>query len=770
MQIFQNAVCTETAKIHTELLKQLIGNTLIMTKKIILLLILVLSPAVIAQEYLSGTVFEKNDSGKLLSLVGVNVFWLGTPIGISTDLNGGFKIPFTKTSNKLVLTLVGYTPDTLLINTEQSIKVILKQKDIQLTDIEVVGQKKSTFQDYVSIENKSVITIGELKKAACCTLSESFETNPSIDVSFTDAITGARHIEMLGLSGIYTQSTLEALPYIRGLMSNVGLTFIPGPWVKSINVAKGIGSVVNGFESITGQIDVELQKPFEIDEKPFFINFYGDNDKRFEGNLNYRFQINDKISFVTLFHASTRQNKFDLNKDYFTDMPVFSIFNLMQRWHFEFENGWESQLGFQYVNDSKEGGSFSGNAYKYTTESEQMYVYGKHGYVFPDEEVKSFGIQWSLNSYKNSSLFGIRNYSGNQKTGYLNFIYQSDFISHLHKFRTGFSFLFDQYKERFLTRDFNRIDRIPGAFFEYTFNDEESFSAVAGVRGDYHNHFGFILTPRLHIRYSPSEDWVIRGAFGRGFRESNIFTEHSALFASSRDLLINSTTNFGYGLQLEKAWNYGINFTHYFFYDYREGTISVDLYRTAFENFTQADLDSNPQAIIFSSSANSSYSNSAQIELNMSPLERFETRLAYRFLDVKNKLNNVWLERALSSKHRALINLAYSTEKDADDDVVMSYDFTLTWFGHKRIPSTSGNPVGLQSIEQSPSFVIMNLQITRTFFENFEIYLGIENLLDYRQENLIIDPMNPSGKYFDASLIWGPVNGRLVYSGLRYKM
>lgn len=741
-----------------------------MIKKIIFVLILALSPALFAQEYVSGTVFEKNDSGKLISLVGVNVFWLGTQIGTSTDLNGGFKIPFTKTSNNLVITLVGYSPDTLLINTEQSIKVILKQKDIQLGDIEVVGQKKSSYGDYVSIENRTVMTIGELKKAACCTLSESFETNPSIDVSFTDAITGARHIEMLGLSGIYTQSTLEALPYIRGLMSNVGLTFIPGPWVKSINVAKGIGSVVNGFESITGQIDVDLQKPFAIDEKPLFLNLYGDYDKRFEGNLNFRFQLNEKISFVTLFHASTRQNKFDINMDHFTDMPIFSIFNLMQRWQFQFENGWESQIGFQYVNDSKEGGSFNTNSYKYTTDSEQMYVYGKHGYVFPDEEFKSFGFQWSLNSYKNSSLFGIRNYNGNQKTGYLNFIYQSTLDSHYHKFRTGFSFLFDQYNELFLANVYNRIDRIPGGFFEYTYNSEESLSAVIGIRGDYHNHFGFILTPRLHIRYTPAEDWVIRGAFGRGFRESNIFTEHSALFASSRDILINSSTNFGYGLQLEKAWNYGINITHYFFHDYREGTISIDLYRTDFDNFTQADLDSNPQAIIFSSAANSAYSNSAQIELNMSPFERLETRLAYRFLDVKNKLNNVWLERALSSKHRALVNLAYSTEKEDDGDPQMAYDFTITWFGSKRIPSTSGNPVGLQSIEQSPSFVIMNLQITRTFFENFEVYLGIENLLDYRQENLIIDPMNPTGKYFDASLIWGPVNGRMIYSGLRYRM
>jgi len=726
-----------------------------MIKKIIFVWILVHVPILVAQEYLTGTVFEKDSSGKLISLVGVNVYWLETEIGTSTRENGVFKIPIVKQSNRLVFTMVGYTSDTLSIEKEQNLKIVLRQKDIQFGDIEIVGQKKSTYGDYISIENKSVITTGELKKAACCTLSESFETNPSIDVSFTDAITGARHIEMLGLSGIYTQSTLEALPYIRGLMSNVGLTFIPGPWVKTINVAKGIGSVVNGFESITGQIDVVLHQPHEVDEKPFYVNLYGDYDRRFEGNINYQYRLNDKISFVTLFHASTRQSKFDLNNDQFTDMPAFSIFNLMQRWQFVFDNGWESQLGFQYVNDSKDGGSFNVNSYKYATDAEQIYVYGKHGYVLPDEEFKSFGIQWSLNSYKSTSLFGIRDYRGNQKTGYLNFIYQSDFISSLHKFRTGFSFLFDQYSERFMKRDFNRVSRIPGAFFEYTYNDGESISAVAGIRGDYHNHFGFNLTPRLHIRYAPSEDWVIRGVLGRGFRESNIFAEHSSLFASSRDLIINSTTNYGYGLQLEKAWNYGLNLTHYFYYDYREGTISIDLYRTDFENFTRADLDSNPQSIMFSSVPNGAYSNSAQIELNMSPLERLETRLAYRFLDVKHSLNDIWLQRALSSKHRALI---------------MAYDLTVTWFGPKRVPSTSSNPAGLQSVEQSPSFVIMNIQVTRTFAENFEIYLGIENLSDYRQENLIIDPINPTGKYFDASLIWGPVNGRMIYSGLRYRL
>ena len=741
-----------------------------MYRRILFLFLLVIVLPIKAQQFLTGSVYEKDDTGRLNSLVGANILWAGTNIGTTSDINGKFKIPYSTYSKKLVVSMVGYTTDTLSIIYEKSIEVILKVQPKLEKEIEVVGQQQSTFVDYLEVENKSVMTTKELYKAACCNLSESFETNPSIDVSFTDAITGAKQIEMLVLSGIYTQSTLENLPYLRGLISNVGLTFIPGSWVQAINVSKGIGSVANGFESITGQIDVDLKKPSDINDKPFFLNLYGDYDQRFEGNMNYRFMLSDKIQVINLLHYSSRQYKYDMNHDHYIDMPTFKTLNLMQRWHYSFIDGMEGQIGFQYVNDKKEGGTIHSNHYKYGTDATQFNIYGKTGYVFQSENYKSVGIQWSFNNYKNTSHFGLRNYSGEEKTGYFNFIFQSMFGSPNHKYRTGFSFLYDQLNETFLTSNFQRIERIPGIFFEYTYTFDDTFSAIAGARLDQHNYYGTMFTPRLHVRYAPQEDWVIRAVAGRGFRSSNIFTEYISAFASSREVSIITSENFGYGLQQESAWNYGLSLVHYFTFDYREGSISIDLYRTVFDKFTLANLDFNPQKLIFSSIDDGSYSNSVQVEMNFQPMERLDTRIAYRFLESKQLINNNWLDKPLSSKHRVLLNFAYSTEKETKEDPQMFYDLTIQWFDKKRIPSTSSNPTNLQAGENSPSFVLVNAQISRTFFANFDVYIGVENIFDFRQNVLIIDPMNPTGKYFDASLVWGPVNGRTIYSGLRFKL
>jgi outer membrane receptor for ferrienterochelin and colicin len=305
---------------------------------------------------------------------------------------------------------------------------------------------------------------------------------------------------------------------------------------------------------------------------------------------------------------------------------------------------------------------------------------------------------------------------------------------------------------------------------EYTFKPDFAFSVVAGLRGDFHNEFGFFMTPRLHIRYSPDPDWVLRAALGRGYRTSNILTEYASSFASSREILILKSNNFGYGLTQESAWNYGFNLTHYFLFNYQDATLSLDFYRTDFDKATIADLDSNPQAITFSSVSNGAFSNTFQAELNIGLYSFLTTRLAYKFIDAKQLINGRWLEKPFTAKHRALFNLAYQTEKIEQDDAQMSYDFTLQWFGQKRIPSTVNNPVEFRARENSPSFILVNSQITRSFNNLFDLYLGVENLFDFKQNSPIIDSENPNGKYFDASLIWGPIVGRTLYAGLRYKI
>ncbi len=745
-----------------------------MKVSVLLMVIFMLPYSTPAQEVLRGVVLARETDATEAPVAGASVYWMGTTRGTSTDAAGAFSLPFADGSHFLVIRHAAYSADTLEVRHPQPIKVYLTLLAREVEGVQVVGERSGIVIDYLSAESVQRVTQKELAKAACCNLSESFETNPSVDVSFTDAITGTRQIEMLGLSGIYTQTTLENLPYIRGLTANVGLTFIPGSWIKSINVSKGIGSVANGFESITGQIDVDLRKPEDAEEKRFYVNLYGNAEQRFEGNVNIRQALGEQWSSMTLLHASSQQHTIDRNADRFLDMPIFTTLNAIQRWSYFDQDGWEGQFMVQFVKENREGGthespgSHSLSSFPFGTKTQYLRLNGKFGHVFEGRPYQSYGFQWSLGRYQNSAFYGPRSYEGIGETAYMNFLYQSIFESTIHTFRTGASMLIDRFDERFERSPYTRTERVPGVFFEYTYAPVDQVTVVTGIRADYHNAFGTMISPRLHVRYSPSEDWVLRGVAGRGYRTANIFAENATVFASSRLMSIETANGFGYGLDQEVAWNVGANLTHYFLVDYREATVSLSLYRTMFETQTVADLDTYPREVRFVSITNGSYANSAQLELSMEPFDHLETRIAYRYLDVRQRLGGVWLQRALNAQHRALLTVSYATERESEEEVQMTYDLTVQWFGPKRIPSTQSNPEGLRARSSSPSFATLNLQVTRSLFAGLDLYIGGENLFDFRQDNPILDVANPTSSFFDAALIWGPLGGRMVYAGLRW--
>jgi outer membrane receptor for ferrienterochelin and colicins len=731
----------------------------------------------LASEELRGTIRTEEAPGVTAPVAGANVFWLGTTVGTTSDASGAFVIRRLTGYARLVIRHAAYRPDTVLVTDTPSVVVSLRPSEREVEEVSVTGERMATTVDYLSPESKIRMGEQELTKAACCNLSESFETNPSIDVTFTDAITGTRQIEMLGLSGIYAQTTLENLPYIRGLTSNVGLTFIPGTWIEAISVSKGIGSVANGYESITGQIDVDLRKPHKEDEPRLFANAFGNQDARLEGNLNLRQPLGEHWSSMTLLHASSQKTEIDENGDGFLDMPRFTGLNVAQRFNFSTHQDWEGQLSVQYVGDKREGGTRQrtdapppNQAFIYTNRGEYLRVSGKTGYIFPDDRTRSVGLQWSLGRYRTNAVYGPRGYGATEKSGYLNLIYQSDLGDPMHRFRTGLSFLYDEYDERFDVTDYGRVERVPGGFLEYTFTPSEVLTVVAGIRADVHNAYGTFASPRLHVRYAPDEDWVFRAVAGRGYRTANIFAENATVFASTRTVAITPTNDFGYGLTQESAWNIGFNATRYFMIEYRPATIAVDVHRTMFDRQVVADLDSHPGEVHFYGIEHGSYATSAQIELNVQAIEGLDTRLAYRFLDVRQKLNGVQVQKALSSQHRALVNVGYAVAGDDEDSQRTAVDVTVQWFGPKRIPNTSTNPPEFRARQWSPTFATVNAQISRTFAPGLEAYLGGENLFNFKQDDPIVDPDNPTSPYFDASLVWGPVAGRMVYAGVRYRM
>ena len=646
-----------------------------------------------------------------------------------------------------------------------------------LQAVKVESSRKSLKKSYSLTANTTILTSKELLKAACCNLAESFETNPSIDVNFSDALTGTKQIKMLGLTSPYLMITEENIPSVRGASQAYGLSFTPGTWVESIQITKGAGSVVNGFESISGQINTELIKP--ISDIPFFLNFYGSTDSRFELNTHFNKKISDKWSSSLFVHGNTRVSKNDMNDDGFLDNPLAKQINVLNRWQYtNAEKGWVSFINLRYMNDKKQTGelNFDPDTDKGTTNywgseinTERYDVSAKLGYVFPDMPYQSIGFQNAFNSHDQDSYFGLNQYNIKQKSYYSNLIFNSIINNTMHKFATGLNFTYDQYDEFVNVNDYSRIDNSAGAFFEYTYDNTDNFSLVLGGRIDMHNRLGTFITPRLHTRYNPWEKGVLRFSAGRGKRSANIFAENQQLFASSRTFEILDKNGKIYGLNPEIAWNYGVSFMQGFLIFGKSADAGFDFYRTDFQNQAIVDLMQSPQQVLFYNLKGKSYANSLQVEFNYELAKHFNLRTAYKYYDIETDYLSGTYQRPLQAKHRFFGNLGYETHI-LEKGKQWKFDYTLNWLGKQQLPNTATNPSENRLPEFSPSFSIMNAQVTRVFSSTFEMYVGGENIGNYQQEKAILGKEDPFGTTFDTSIIYAPVFGQMYYAGLRFKI
>jgi outer membrane receptor for ferrienterochelin and colicins len=655
----------------------------------------------------------------------------------------------------------------------------LAQKTDTLQEVKIEVNSKGLKKSQRTTANVVTLTSKELLKAACCNLAESFETNPSIDVNFPDALTGTKQIRMLGLTSPYLMITEENIPSVRGASQAYGLSFTPGTWVESIQITKGAGSVVNGYESISGQINTELIKP--VSDIPFFLNVYGSTDSRFEVNTHFNRKFSDKWSSSLFVHGNARLSKNDMNDDGFLDNPLGKQINIMNRWQYNnAEKGWVSFINFRFMNDEKQTGQteFDKDRDRGTTNfwgseinTKRFDLATKIGYVFPDMPFQSIGFQNAFNSHDQESYFGLNQYNIRQDSYYSNLIFNSIINNTKHKFATGLNFTYDRYDEYVLVpninRDFDRIDNSVGAFFEYTYDNGDDFSVVAGARLDKHNRLGAFFTPRLHLRYNPWEKGVFRISGGRGKRAANIFAENQALFASSRAFNILDSGGRIYGLDPEIAWNYGLSFSQQFFLFGHSADAGFDFFRTDFSNQAVIDLYGSPQQVSFY--GEKSTANSLQVEFNFGVIENLHFRTAYKFYDINADYLSGTAERPLQARHRFFGNAAYETIKTAKGGL-WKFDYTYNWMGKQRLPFTGTNPAADRFADFSPVFSLMNAQITKVFSPVLEIYIGGENLGNYRQQKAILGSEDPFGPNFDTSIVYAPVYGRMFYAGLRFKI
>lgn len=634
----------------------------------------------------------------------------------------------------------------------------------KLKEVIIKQQMSTTRTSLLKPMKVEEIGKGELLKAACCNLSESFETTPSVDVAFTDAVSGYKQVQMLGLAGPYTLITRENIPDIRGLASITGLTYTPGMWIEGMQLSKGTGSVVNGYESVAGQINIELRKPFEDDK--LLLNLYQNTQGRSEGNLYGRKEFNEHLSTGLFLHGSSQWLKVDQNKDGFLDQPLNKQFILLNRWFYQAPKGWEVQAGLKGIYSSNTGGQWDynsgeeqvvGKPWGYELNTKRAEGWAKIGKIFTQRKATSMGLQLSGVYHDQDAHFGTRIYDATQKSLYANFIFQTIINNTNHVIKGGLSTVLDDYNEHFESTPLSRTEIVPGAFVEYSYNYLDKFNAVLGLRGDYDNIYGGFITPRLHLRYAPFKKTAIRASIGRAQRTANVLAENMGYMAGSRAFII-PVSGSTFNLQPEVAWNFGLNLTQKFRLNYRDGAIGIDYYDTHFQNQVVADVEQ-PGQVSFYNLAGKSYAHSLQAQLDYELIHNLSMRLAYRWYQVMTDYTSGLKEKPLVAANRAFANFGYETNNS------WKFDYTIQWVGPKRLPASYNT-----GSYYSPSFVQMNAQISKAFKNNLEVYVGGENLTNYMQSSPILGASDPYGKEFDASMIWGPVMGRNIYAGVRYSI
>lgn len=729
-------------------------------KHIILLLTLLLSGGVFAQ--LRGIVIGSQE-GEINPIWGAKVFLIGAKEGAETNESGEFSLILPKTlPDTLIIRATGFIPDTLVITKEDRFAsysiTLYSEKELEEVVIQAKQQAKSISK--LKILHVEELSLKELRKAACCNLAESFETNVSVDVNYTDAVSGARTIQMMGLEGTYTQIQMENIPYLRGLEQPFGLATMPGTWINSIQITKGTGTVINGYESMAGLVNIELFKPEKMDK--LFVNFYSNAYTRNEFNIHGSMHVGKRWNTALFGHASGAIVPMDNNKDGFMDMPIGGLVSFNNRWSYEGKK-MEAQLGVNAYYDNRFGGQTNfrpwksdSTLYGLHTINQHIDVYAKTGF-FLKKPRTSIGVVYNLKYHSTFAQYGHRRFDGEEKRGYVNAIFESEIGSPLHKYKLGVSGVFVDFKQQMGPLNDNRMEVVPGMFGEYTYGANR-FTGVAGARLDYHNLFGLKFTPRVFGKFAITERIDFRFTAGSGWRVPNYMVDNISLLATARQWIAPSE------VKPELSWNFGGSYVHGFKLFGREANMVIDYYHTLFENQLIVDRDVDVEAIVFRNYDGRSFSNSLQGELSFEPMKRFEVRLAYKLLDVRAEYGGSLQQKVMVPMHRGFINLAYQTRNKK-----WEFDWTTSIFGKARLPISRLADGSLTSDNWSKVYPMMSAQVTYKM-KKWEIYIGGENLTNYRQANPILDVTNPFGSTFDATRVWGPVMGTNVYVGFRFKI
>ncbi|MEG0789426.1 MAG: TonB-dependent receptor [Alistipes sp.] len=771
-------------------------------KKIVVLSVILFAVCGIARaQEIKGIVLDADNQ----PLLGAAVYWAETNVGVSTNVAGEFTIHRVKGYDKLIASYIGFNSDSIRVTTAtEPVRFVLHSDGIKLDDVVIQGNLSGNYVKRDGIMKGEMISFAGLCKMACCNLAESFENSASVTVGYSDAISGARQIKMLGLAGTYTQILDENRPIMRGLSSPYGLSYTPGMWLNSIQVSKGVSSVTAGHEAITGQINLEHRKP--TDDERLFVNLYLDDELRTEANISTALPVskNKKLSTVLLLHGSLDNDvrKMDHNDDGFRDLPKADQFNVANKWLYAADNGTQVRWGFKYVQENRLGGMLD---YKKSMRDEMMHnwdkpgtAYGSHirnrganGYfkigtpvgpsVYDKDEQSelrsNIAFVADFDHFNENAYFGLNDYQGNENALSLNLMY-NHYFTYRSSLIVGASAHLSSFRESLLNPTpwlkntnnyaFDRDENEVGLYAEYTYAIKDKLSLVAGIRGDYNSYYDkYYVTPRGHLKWNITPSTTLRASAGMGYRSTNVITDNIGILATGRRIVFDGDGDFSHFNRMEKALTFGGSLTQTFnLVQADAATLSFDYFRTQFYNQVIADQEMDADNIHLYNTDGRSYTDTFQVDFSWTPVERLDIFATFRYTNSLMTVNRtdgtrVEVERPLVSEYKTLLNVQYATKFRR-----WVFDVTAQLNGPSRIPTQTGV---LSDTRFSPRYPVFFAQVSRKVGK-FDIYIGCENIGNYMQHDPILHAGTPFSSGFNSSAVWGPLMGRKFYAGLRFNL
>lgn len=744
----------------------------------ILLALSILSLSRLSAQYFYGEVKDQQQ----VVLPDAVVVWTGTSIGATTSETGEFVLPLPSDTTHLPLRLAviyGDAQDTFLIDDLHVYWSLEMTASVGLKEVVIKDAVSGAYISVLQPVKTEIINRAELRKAACCDLAGCFETQSTVQPTTTNILTNAKELRILGLSGVYNQVLLDGLPTVIGLTYTYGTGSIPGSMLENIWVVKGANSVAQGFEGMVGQITVYpreggIAEPVTAD---VLLNSFG------EQHYNAATAVKkNKWSNYLALHYSHPGGKWDRDNDQLLDLPLLTRYGIYNKWRYRKENekGWSSFVAARWVKEERIGGQTffhpdadagTSSAYGQILRYQQPELLTKTGYRFdPNHKITLLA---SVSAQQQDSWFGLTSYRAQQQYAYANLQYEWYWgPKKLHELKAGSSYRRLHLNEdiafapadtlgRTYDGNYRTNDAIPGFFAENTLHlDGDRWVLITGLRADHHQRYGWLAVPRALLRFTPSADMDWRLSAGRGWRNVYLFPENTALLAGNRDI------QFTEALDPERSWNVGINMIRRRTIRQIQCTATADVYRTWFQNQFFPDYDTSPTLALISNFRETSVSNGIQVELSAQWTKRVELKTAWNYLDVFRRYDGQKKVLPFNPRHRVLGVLTLRSA-----NLRWQLDLNMHWYGEQRLPDTRLNPEPLRRPDYAPAYTIASSQLKYTFpKEQVELFIGCENIMDFRQLRPVPGWEQPFARGFDPAFAWGPVRGREWYVGCHYQL